>query len=515
MNFFENKHNRVITAVCLLIAATCAYFMQDESLFRKAHHSSSESIGYFDELRREVRKKNISNYFWDDLNPDDLLNEGDSVYTGSESSVTVKLSNGQVITVAPNTLIKFSSKDKKMVLDIPYGGVKLENVVDDIVISDCGEDINLNKDVSSVNLKKSEKCGSVKIDTKSEINTKNFEERKNKNDIVNTFTEVADSGTLDKIERTIASAFGNEENLVGSVGLSAPRLEDTAIKYTATAESPQVLKWSPIGLAKSYVVEVSDTYDFAEVEKFKTNAPQHTLKKLSSNMFFRVKAIGEGDEGSSYSEVGRLEVEFPAIKMDKLKVTKEYRARNPKDRGIASTAVDVTWSKVPYADKYVVELLDTKNNPVKKLTTREPASALEVPQTGTYSYQVHAVDSKGRKISSSDIGEVVYNKVFNILAPIIKQGMSDKFYFFQKDTAKYVWLNWIAQGDLQNKFRIEIARDKKFSQIIKSSFTTKPKLLVMDQVEEGEYFWRVRSEEDDRYSNWSNTEMFKIQINNQ
>jgi hypothetical protein len=475
--------------------------------------TSSETIGSFEQLQKDVRKKNVSNYFWDDLKPKDLLIEGDSIFTGAESSVTVKLSNGQIITLAPNSLIKFSFKGKKMVLDIPYGDVQLENVVDDLVISDCGENFSLNKDDGMVNLKKSEKCGSVKIDTKSVVNARNFEERKTKKDISDTFMEVAETGVLGKIERSFESAFGAGDS--APMALAAPVLEATDLKYKANQEAPQALKWSAVEGAKSYEVEVSDTMDFTQVEKYNAKANQFTLKKLSSNMYYRVKAVGADDTASTYSSAGSLSVEFPNIKMDKLKITKEYKAKNPRDRGIASTAVDVSWSKVPYADKYVVELVDVKSKKaVKKTTTRVPASVLEVPRTGKYSYQVYALDTKGRKISSSDVGEVVYNKVFNILAPVIKQGINDKFYFFQKNAAKYVWLNWLGQGEETGKFRLEIARDKDFGKIVQSSFTAKSKLLVTDQVEAGEYFWRVRSEEGDRYSAWSNTEMFKIQINN-
>jgi hypothetical protein len=499
MNFFENKQNRVITIACLLIALICIYFIQNENLFREKHLTSAEAIGSFNELQKDVRKKNIANYFWDELKLKDSLSEGDSVFTGADSSVTVTLSNGQSIIVAPNSLIKFSYKGKKMVLDIPYGGVEFETVIDDLVISDCGENIDLSRDNAAVKLKKSEKCGSIKMDTQSVVNIKNFEERKTKKDMTDTFMEVAETGVLGRIQK---------------IALSAPLLDTLDIKYKAVEETPLVMSWATVPGATYYEVEVSDTEDFATVEKYKSNTRKYTFKKLSSKMYYRVKAIGVQDAESSYSSVGKAIVEFPMIVMDKLKLTKEYKAKNPRDRGIASTAVDVSWSKVPYIDKYIVELIDTKSKKtVKKTATRLLASALEVPRTGQYSYQVHAADSRGRTVSSSEVGELIYNKIFNILAPVIKQGINDRFYFFQKSTAKYVWLNWIGQSGETARFRVEIARDRKFETIIQSSFTAKSKLLVTDKVEAGEYFWRVRSEEGDRYSDWSNTEMFKIQIN--
>mgnify|MGYP000921015396 CR=1 FL=1 len=507
MNFLDNKQNRVVTIVCLTIAFVCIYFIQDDSLFRVSKSASAEKIGSFEQLRKDVRKKNIANYFWDDLKVKDSLIEGDSVFTGVESTVTVKLSSGQSIVVSPNSLIKFSYKGKKLMLDIPYGDVQLNNIVDDIVIADCGESINLNKDRNSVKLKKSERCGSLKIDTKSVINAKNFEARKPRKDIMATFTEVAEAGVLGKIE-------GLFKNGSGAV-LSSPRLVATEMKYKATQETPQVLKWEPVEGALYYEVEVSSASDFTQFDKFKAETNQYTLNTLSPRIFYRVKAIGSEDLVSSYSELGRLSVEFPMIKLNKMKLVKEYKARNPHDRGLASTAGDLTWTKVPYAEKYVLELVDPKTKKiVKKTTTRHPASALEVPQAGTYNYQVHALDSKGRKISSSGLGQVIYSKVFNILAPIIKQGVNDKFYFFQKNNAKYVWLNWLPQGEATGQFRVEISRDRDFTNIHKSAFTTKSKLLLTDQVQAGDYFWRVRSEEADKYSDWSNVETFKIQINN-
>ena len=82
MNFLDNKQNRVVTIVCLTIAFVCIYFIQDDSLFRVSKSASAEKIGSFEQLRKDVRKKNIANYFWDDLKVKDSLIEGDSVFTG-------------------------------------------------------------------------------------------------------------------------------------------------------------------------------------------------------------------------------------------------------------------------------------------------------------------------------------------------------------------------------------------------------------------------------------------------
>ncbi len=507
MNFLSNRKNRTITVVCLLIAAICAFLIQDDSLFKMITSASSQSIGILEQVKKDVRKKNIANYFWEDVGRGDNLNAGDSIFTGSESSVIVKLEGGQTITVAPNSLIKFRTKNQKLVIDIPYGAVQMDEVLEDIIISDCGRDYSVSQQKGAINFNKSEKCGSVAVDTKSEVAVKEFKAQKLSKDIAESFLEIANQGILDNLERSVAS-----EEAGPVLSLQPPQFDSLNIRYSAINGADQVLKWNPDAQAESYEIEISNTPDFQNIEKFNPTTTQLSLSRLAKNVFFRGRSIGKDSQLSDYSEVGQIQVDFPGIKIKNPKLNKEYRAKNPYDRG-TKEKFDVAWSKVPLADKYVVEVKDPKSaKTIKKYDSRSPASVIEVPKPGKYSYQIHALDAEGRKISSSDVGQVTYDKVFTLEAPVIVGETSNKFYFFQKDSGKYVWLNWTSSGE-ENRFRVEIARDKEFTQVVKSVFTTRNKLLITDQVEGGEYFWRVRKEDKDEFSNWSNVDVFKVQIN--
>lgn len=502
MNFLDNRKNRTITIVCCLIAIICGYLIQNDALFRMMSSDSAKPIGQFERLEKDVRKKNIANYFWEDLKLRDQLTAGDSIFTGSDSSVTVKLYGGQSIAVAPNSLIKFRTKNKKLVIDIPYGAVELGSVVDDIVISDCGQDYNLAQGKDTVVLKKSEKCGSVTVDTRSADMSKDFRAKKTKKNFKDSFLEAAVS--VIPTERTVAA--------ISEPDLTPPQFENLDIKFSLAQGKSPWLKWQPVQQAQSYEVEISETPDFAQVQKLQAANPQIKLKNVNSNVFFRGRSKGRNELVSRYSETGKIQIAFPRIKIKQPKIFKDYKAKNPQDKG-SKENFNVSWSEVPTAEKYVVEVKDTQSSKViNKVTSRSPASVIEVPQTGKFSYQVHALDSKGRQVSSSDVGQVLYNKVFSIVAPIISSSSVDKFYFFQKNAARYVWLNWIPQGE-ESHFRVEIAKDPEFTTVIKSALTNKKKLLVTDQVQEGDYFWRVRIEDKDQYSDWSNTEMFRIKIN--
>ena len=176
------------------------------------------------------------------------------------------------------------------------------------------------------------------------------------------------------------------------------------------------------------------------------------------------------------------------------------------------------WTEVPNADKYVVEV-DKKGGDFsspKKFTSRKPASAIQVPGQGEYEYRVSAYNAQNRKISSSsNVGEIIYNKLFDMKTPAIEKTASSLQFFFQKGLGKYIWLKWVSpEAKVTDKYRIEIAKDQNFTKLFKSYSTYKTKVLVQDNLPVGNYYWRVRAEsteDKEQVSDWSNPG--KIEIN--
>lgn len=505
MNFLKNKSNRRVTIICVLIALTSFYFMHDDSVFKNGDLESASSIGSFEKLNKDVRRKNISNYFWSELKSQDSLALGDSIFTGPESSVTIKLSSGQLMTIAPNSLIKFKMKNKQMLLDIPYGSVQMDNVVDSIAISDCGQQYSIAKVNEPVNLKKTERCGSIAVSSKSVKIKSAFKQ----NSLASTVTEALDN-VVDSVDSLASRELAAVPQLAASY--DSPGLDQLKTTFKITNEKSQILKWNPVAESQGYNIEISNDREFKTFEKFTTSTSSFQIAKPSESFFYRLQSIGPNKQPSAYSEIGQVFFKFPSIKLANNKITKNYSARNSKDN--AKVSVQLSWSKVPHASKYVIDpvgpIAGTKLNSTK---SRSPASTIEVPSPGVYSYKVSAYDASNRKISSSDVGQIVYNKVFSLLAPVIKEGVNDKYYFTQQSLAKYLWLTWEAQGP-ERMFRVEIARDNNFTNVFRSLFASKDKILLTEDIPAGDYFWRVRTEsqEKDQYSDWSNTENFKIKI---
>lgn len=563
MNFLSDSNNRKITICCLLVILICIFFINNDSYFLSQRTNSNDIIGTFNQAQKEVRRKNSFNYFWDDISNKDRLVEGDSVYTGPGSRVVVKLKNGQSVTIEPNSLIKFSLRNKKMYIDIPYGSLKLDSVSKDIVISDCGKEYSVGPDSSELNFAKSEKCGAVQVKTKSTKTKQAFSTVKSSVDLKSVFNEMEESGSLTEILQTkVAEEMGLNTSGVNpadslvqapidpvlpepsqkeedKLRLKAPQFSVQKIPYSSDSVEPVLLKWTRIKGARNYRLEISDSPKFITTETHVLKNTEFKIDSVRPNMFFRVRANAKpfnktefsagvsklpldpklGSNGDSqnieiadsrFSKVGQIEYNFTDISLIEKQIVKNYQAKNPQDQG-KELKFDVKWAQVPHVEHYEVDILDGQTNQkINQISTRSPAGVISAEKPGLYKYQVHAIDGAGRTVSSSPVGELVYNRVFNLVAPIIRSELNNMFYFFQNKAAKYIWLRWEISKPSRG-FKVEIAKDPEFTSIVKSAETNRLKYLITQPLDNGLYFWRVRSQENNQYSEWSNVQKFKVQ----
>jgi hypothetical protein len=549
MNFFNESNNKRITIACLFVAVVCIYFINDDSLFTSRSDNSANVIGGFKRAKKDVRRKSSFNYFWDNIRNSDRLFEGDSIYTGPDSGVTVRLVNGQKIVIEPNSLIKFSMKNKKMHLDIPFGSLKMDSVAsNDMVISDCGLEYPLmGPDPSGLNFSKSEKCGIVNVNTKSVKLKNSFIPKTAKLDIKNLFYEIESSGALREIIQTgvvveapsepapplvevvVDTPATVEESAPAPVivreklRLKAPRFEQNLMQYKAGYDDSVLVKWSKVSGAVSYKLDVSNSAQFDKVRSVVTKSLEHLVTDLDEKMYFRVQALPPKEiqppadlsapllTNSVFSSNAELTGVNSKIELAEKEIVKNYKAKNPTDKALPID-FSINWTEIPKAEEYQVELIDPQTNEkISQVSSRRPSSVVAAVKPGQYKYQVHAIDKKGRKVSSSDVGEIVYNSVFSLVAPTVEEQFKGMFFFFQNKAAKYVWLVWSSE-EKSAQFKVEVSFDSDFKKIFKSALTTKPKLLITNQLESREYFWRVRVQNKDQYSDWSETQKFKVQI---
>ncbi len=514
----QNRNDIYTTIVCLLIIALGAYFLKtDFSFFSLGRDIQlSEIIGQIDKVKSEVRHRSTKNIFWINSSEKDVLTFGDSIFVGSDSQTEIKFSDGSKIKIGPNSLVKFRMDDKKIKLSLQYGTIKSDRLPTGLILDDCGQSLEIASDNGDVEIGKKNACGKIKVKSKTgsvTVNKKNVEfdgSFRSRKSLAKLFEKPP--------EQIIAPSEVTtpQSNTVVEYKLALPpQLTSEKSNYLVSNKNPLILRWQYADNAKEYIVEYSSTPDFSEKVEQRSIQNESLVESIQSDkIYYRLKSVSENNLESAYSQVGEVSIRYPTIKLKEPKQNYDYFARNSKDNGKAKE-FKIDWNAVPNAKKYVVQVNDESNvQAPKRIVSRKPASIVKIPQSGRYNYKVTAYDAQNRQISSTtDAGEIVYNRIFDLVTPYIENSVESMSYYFQKGLGKFMWLKWNTEQNA-SRYKVEIAKDKAFTQIYKAYITKNKKMLLKDNFPQGQYFWRVRSEvnEDSKnqVSDWSNSALIEI-----
>ena len=532
------KEDSITIYVCVIGLLIGFYALHTDFSFFNigGRNASGDAIGVVSTVESDVRLRGTKNIFWENARSDDSIVQGDSLFVGPDSSIVVNFEDGTSITIGANSLIKFKTEGDKVKLNLQYGSIKSQNLPSKLVLDDCGKslDIQTAKGDTDLEIGKTSECGKIQVKTKKgEVKVNDKVVTKNKELIV------APPPIVKLIDKPIINeAIVKLESLppaeVAKINEMKP--EDVQKKIEAETKPllpPQLLRqkariivdkdkipaasWMKAENAKEYILETADNPEFTNPVVSRTPASISKIENLTGDqVYYRLKSVGNNNATSEYSQTGQIELVYPSIRIKNDKIVYDYIAKSSKDVGPAKK-FNVKWTDVPNADKYVVEV-DTKDGDFSNATSytsREPASAIKIPGQGQYKYRVSAYSKAERKISStSKLGEVIYNRLFDMKTPVIEKTASSLQFFFQKGLGKYIWLKWMApENKKSDTFRVEIAKDENFSSLFKSYSTNKNKVLVQENIPAGQYFWRVRAEsgeDKEQVSDWSKPAYLEI-----
>lgn len=323
--------------------------------------------------------------------------------------------------------------------------------------------------------------------------------------------EQPSSETVEPIEKNQPPATAVEVK-----PLPAPELKKLNIKVDVTSHHSSIVKWNTIEEADEYEVQMSHDQSFDEFETLKTTATESVIKNTGEDkLYVRVRSLSFDDRVSEFSQPASIEYSYPDISLKNKTQNFNYYAQNASDLG-QKKDFTISWNDIPHAQKYVVEFdSDSRFQKPQKIITRSPSSTLTIPSQGKYNYRIQALNAKNRLISSSsEIGEIIYNRIFDVKPPIIEKSYQVMTYFFQKGLGKYIWLKWINDSVEKPKYRIDISRDAEFKTLFKSYYSPKNKFLLQEELTSGLYYWRVRTEVvnqgQQQYSDWSTPASIEI-----
>lgn len=101
------------------------YFLNDNSMFFKSRHlPQGEKIGSVSQLSRDVRRRATDDFVWLPLSDLESVYVGDSIFTGSKSSVSVRLTTGVDLWIDPDSLVVLDRSESLTKLDLKFGNLR-------------------------------------------------------------------------------------------------------------------------------------------------------------------------------------------------------------------------------------------------------------------------------------------------------------------------------------------------------------------------------------------------------
>lgn len=519
MNEKKKKPEIAVVLLCILGIVICIYLLNTHSFLDSKNQSQEVVLGEINETSLDVRLKSNKQYFWQKTERNQVLTEGDSVFTGPKSSSEITLLDGKKIRISENSLIRFATKNQQLSVDLAFGKLFSTGSTQPIVISDCGKLYTIEPNAATFELSKGKNCGSIEVNVSKgtiKLNKKFVAKKKPQPQLAKSnFSVIEDDFQPPLLNASAIEALAKPVEIAAAKAkLETPQFEKKLYNMTLTKSLHVDFSWNSVPDASEYILEQSETELFELSDPVHVSTTSYSYHPETDGVrFFRLKAIDEKGSESGYGDVAKTSLIYPNIELEQKKIKAQYKARTSTDFG-SKKNFPISWSTVPHAAKYVVEVADNSDFS-KSIPTisRKPASNIVVPKTGLYHYRVSAFNQQGRKISSSDgSGEINYEKMFDMLAPVIEPTLKSLSFYFQKQFGQFIWLRWIKASNSSGlKYRFQLATSAGFEKLFYDQLTTENKILLNKNLLQGEYFWRIRSENEAQTSDWSDLGSFKIQ----
>jgi len=280
---------------------------------------------------------------------------------------------------------------------------------------------------------------------------------------------------------------------------NAPR--DLASLAASLDQTPQ-LKWRAVRAAQKYVLQISAAPDFARLHSEHTlSAPQFEWQNAVPGTFYwRVAAVGSAASQGPYSDRASLKVLLPAPRL---------KSRFKFEVPLEGERQFVSWPAVPLAEKYVIQFATSRQlaSADEQITT-QPKFALPTKH-GTYFMKVAAASSSGEVISPySAVAAIVLDPVAVLDAPALKLPTEGATAVVRSGRLS-ITFEW-SKVPKAESYVLEMSTDNDFTQVFERMTSSEASLLLKQMELRGRIYWRVRAENKEGSSAWSEPSFFEV-----
>ncbi len=557
-----NKIERRLLILCCLVILVFSYLLYDDSLLFSNRENNNTPIAELIERTKDVRLKVSESFSWIPARNKEKLFPFDSIFTGDNSSATIKLDDGSILKIDRQSLIVMSMHKGQLVLDLKSGSISADLSSNSKLLlrtkdgfQNLSGKFRFEKDFSGQNLEKGDRNIASVANQLVWKSPKHFNLNKQDprtyqslnwaatSNIQETVIEISTSPQFDLIDRQIKTTkteagvpvelpdgqyyvrlkgYTRERKLAATSVihtfnltdkkrsiLPAPILLTKNITHSDSFNFPPVIKWEAVQLAEKYRIEVSNSPRFEQVKSYQSGQSFYPWRDFQPGTYF-VRLFSENaDSSSESSDIGTIEVSSLAPRLDpipRILIRSNEQVVGPQN-------VKLQWRHSGKQAKYRVEI--SKDGTFRDAQVMESArgpASIKVKTPGDYSVRVFAANEDGLPISpSSNIERFTYDLKNPIETPQLIRPFSETTVFLQKEDNPYLWMDWRAVTDAET-FSVQVSTDPEFNHIVWTEKTDRNRLLLEKRIPNGHYYWRVKALADkgETDSNWSRANRFYL-----
>lgn len=495
---FNASDRKIFTSAAIIFLLAMGMTLSDEWLvyFSADATKDLQAVGSVESRQNDVRRRFKVEFGWSNLSQKSTVYQGDTIFTGNNSSTTIRTAKGDEITVAPNSLVVINTKGENISIEIEFGSIEGQIKSNDkIFISSQNTITELNGKNSKVRIDAGEGNSLLLdvLDGEVNINNNGLQKTLNKFDVAE-----------------VNSLGGIKDKDFNTLKLVSP-LNDQRYRLSSNLFVP--FKWESLKAQNRAFLKVATDPDFKNtILKTPMSNSSYVATNLPADRKLYWTVVAEGLS----SEVGHfwvLDVKAPQLLSPQQGKHFYY---DPDIKSTPGNRIDLTWAGGSPARKYEVQVSkDSKfQRAIQSFITEKNRFETPLLSQGIYFWRVRGLefsDSQWSSVQQFKIGPepskfilppapsleeniLLITKSHNLNQEEFSDLPRPKIIEYIENPVIFQWSK--VSGAVE--YEIEVSRQKDLKNKIIDTKTKDPQFLWA-LVEPGVYYWRVRSRNEYSY----------------
>jgi hypothetical protein len=496
-NMFKKTDQRILLVAAILFLTSSGLLWQDTWIYRlvQIRDADLEQIGDVTSAKNDVRRRFEIALSWLPLTKNVEVYQGDSIFTGSDSTVVIKTKTGEEITIAPNSLVVITQHKDSVAVNIGFGSV--EGRVDKgkkLLISSNNSLTELNGDNARVKIDAGEGNKLLLNVIAGEVNVKSSTGEK----------------VLKTQETALVSASGDmPEATRQNITLLSPLIEQ---RFKSRDDIPVIFSWKTSRKFSRMKIKISLNRNFKDsLIDSRVDDMSYSAYNLPKDvpLYWQIIAEGGASTIASFALVG----DRPPIPVSP-KPGYQFFYSEERDGQFAGHVVDLQWERGSISDQFDVQLARSPDMKIGLVEhkTNKTTLALGTLQTGIYYWRVRSREFSNERwseISSFKVGPEP-SRLLSAPVPVVSENTillptkipslpaSELTKLSKRGMLKYIAsfpeLRWSGVSGA-DRYEIQVAKTKSFKNEVFTDTATQSH-IGWRSPEPGKFYWRVKAEGD-------------------